>query len=88
MQGHSLNTIFKDQDFLRNEPLYFEHMGNKAIRAGKWKLVSIKKGQWELYDMSLDQTELNDLSKAYPELKKELVKKYALWWKSVISGSF
>ena len=70
-----------------------EHEGNRAVRMGKWKLVSkaiknnwtawdkvdnLEINQWELFDMEKDRTELNNLSKEYPEQ----VKKMALMWES------
>lgn len=47
--------------------LYWEHMGNKAIRHGKWKLVSVREGKWKLYDMESDGTELNNIADKYPQ---------------------
>ena len=79
MQGLSLNKVFTGGKLERSKPLYFEHMGNKGIRSGKWKLVSKKGAGWELYDMDEDRTELNNLSLKYPELVKELKAKYEKW---------
>ena len=81
MEGKSLNSLFKGEEFIRNEALYFEHLGNKGIRDGKWKLVSKKGSSWELFDMEADRTELNNLAPKYPELVKELKDKYMKWAK-------
>ena len=71
--------------------LFWEHEGNRAIRKGKWKLVSEypgtwstvrayeKKGEWELYNMEIDRTEMNDLSGQYPELVEVLSKEWQQW---------
>jgi len=56
-------------------------MGNKAIRSGKWKLVSVKKGKWELYDIEADRTELNDLVHKYPKKNEQLKTMYESWAK-------
>lgn len=62
VKGISLLPIFNNQTLTRDVPLYFQWHKGKAIRDGKWKLVSDQNGPWELYDMSIDKTETNDLS--------------------------
>ena len=47
--------------------LGWEHEGNRALRQGKWKLVSRHKQPWELFDMEADRTEQRDLAAADPE---------------------
>ena len=79
MAGRSLAPVFRGDALERDEPLFFEHQGNRGIRAGRWKLVAVKKGRWELYDMQSDRTELNDLSEKYPERVKELKALYNSW---------
>ena len=51
----------------------------KAIRKGKWKLVSDNNGPWELYDMDVDQTETIDLIEEYPVVAKELISDWERW---------
>ena len=75
----------------KSRTLCWEHEGNRAIREGKWKLVSeypgtwstVRKyetqGKWELYDMDEDRTELNNLAEQYPEKVKELNAKWQNW---------
>ena len=74
------------------ETLYLEHEGNRAVRRGKWKLVSYyseprgfttgpvgkgdRTGPWELYDMETDRVELNDLSDRKTKIKDELIEAY------------
>ena len=76
--------VFSGGDVTR-EALYFEHQADRAVRMGKWKLVSMgtrKKpytGPWRLYDLENDRTELNDLSKQYPGIKKKLKKMWRKW---------
>lgn len=86
MQGISLVPAFEGNELTRNTPLYWEHEGNRAIRTGKWKLVSrVKrnlnftkedKDQWELYDLEADRTEMIDLAGQYPERVEAMS---ALW---------
>jgi arylsulfatase len=56
--------------------LYWEHIGNAAVRRGRWKLVRDFPGDWELYDIETDRTELDDLAAREPRLVAELS---ALW---------
>lgn len=64
----------------RNEPLFWERAGNRAVRDGKWKIVSIYPSYtWELYDLETDRGETNDLAKTYPEIVNALSAKYFEW---------
>jgi arylsulfatase len=78
MEGVSLAPTFEDKP-LRERAIYWEHEGNRAIRQGKWKLVSKHPGGWELYDMENDRTELNDLAATHPDKVKELKSLYEAW---------
>lgn len=84
-----LNLIQKDK--IQPRTLCWEHEGNRAIRHGKWKLVSefpgtwstvrnyTNKGHWELYDMEDDRTEQNNLAQHFPGKVKELEKLWEKW---------
>jgi len=80
LEGRSLVPAF-DNKKIDREAIYWEHEGNKAIRVGKWKLVSRHPGKWELYDMEKDRTELNDLAGKLPEKAAELEAMYEKWAK-------
>ena len=82
MEGVSLRTFF-DEDGDAPRTLCWEHMQNRGIRDGSWKLVGARSGPWELYDMKVDPTELSDLAQVRPELAKDLVAKWAVWAKRV-----
>jgi len=78
MEGTSLRPFFAaDRETPRT--LYWEHMQNRGIRDGSWKLVAAQGGPWELYDMNADPTELNDLAASQPEPAKELAAKWLEW---------
>jgi arylsulfatase len=59
--------------------LAWEHEGNRAIREGKWKLVSLAAVPWELYDMEADREELHDLAKTQPERVNDMSRKWESW---------
>ena len=84
LEGISLVDIIKNGKGTGNDTLYWEHEGNKAIRAGKWKLVyEAEYGNWELYDMEKDRTEINDLAINYPAIVNQLLAAYEKWEKKV-----
>jgi arylsulfatase len=76
LEGKSLTPAFAGETIER-DALYWEHEGNRAIRQGKWKLVSkYSIGKWELYDIEEDRTELHDLAERYPERVEALAAKW------------
>ena len=80
-EGKSLVPAFANQ-LLERDAIYWEHEGNRALRAGDWKLVAKGPGaKWELYDIAKDRTEGNDLASAYPQRVKELTEKWEAWAK-------
>ena len=77
--GTSLVPALDDKPLAR-EAIYWEHEGNRAVRAGKWKLVAKgPAGKWELYDIEADRTEQKDL--AYKESSRvaDLASRWERW---------
>lgn len=83
VEGVSILPVIKGKPIKRNNPIFWEHEGNRAMRSGKWKIVSNVNEPWQLYDMESDRTELNDLSGRYSEKLKELLAMYEAWYKKV-----
>ena len=94
LEGESLRPIFSGQD--RNghaDGIFWEHEGNRAVRVGKWKLVSKwtasgiggrpvaepLDNRWELYDIDADRTEMHDLAKEMPEKVQEMAPMWQAW---------
>ncbi|SKC86162.1 arylsulfatase [Ohtaekwangia koreensis] len=64
----------------RSEPIFWERAGNRAVRKGKWKLVSdYEKNKWELYDLEKDRGETTDLADQNPQVVRELSFDYQQW---------
>jgi arylsulfatase len=78
LRGESLVPVLEGGARQRG-PLFWEHQGNRALRQGRWKLVSRWRGGWELYDLEADRTELSDLAAEQPERVRELVALYEAW---------
>ena len=80
MEGENLIPALKENKQVRETPIFWEHEGNRALRIGKWKIVSGFKNKtfqpWELYDMSTDRTEMHDLSTRYPDRLSEMIAEY------------
>jgi arylsulfatase A-like enzyme len=83
LPGKSLAPAFIKDNSVERSHIYFHHEGNRALRAGNYKLVNeslVNRGTendaWALYDLSVDRCEMNDLSKEMPEKCEEMQK---LW---------
>ncbi|HIG81081.1 MAG TPA: hypothetical protein EYQ62_05465, partial [Verrucomicrobiales bacterium] len=78
LEGKSLVPTFADCAIDR-EALYWEHVGNRAVRSGDWKLVANKrfrKQDWELYNLKIDRTETVNLIDQREDKAQELE---AMW---------
>ena len=88
-EGHKINPLigqsltgllFKGEPINREKPLFWELWGNRAMREGKWKLVSaFPANRWELYDLDVDRGETNNLAAKYPDVVKKLSLEYLTW---------
>jgi arylsulfatase A-like enzyme len=81
LEGASLLPIFEGKARPHPAPLFWEHEGNRAVRLGKWKLVSRDGRPWELYDMKADRTELNNLAGQQTERVRQMSGLYEGWAK-------
>jgi arylsulfatase len=78
VEGKSLLPAFAGKAVAR-EALFWEHEGNRAVRAGKWKLVAEHGKGWELYDLEADRTETTDLASKHPKRVREMAELYRRW---------
>ena len=74
--GRSLVAAFARDVTVPHDFFWWEHEGNRAIRAGDWKLVTLAKGEWELYNLATDRGEIQNLAAKNPAKAKELE---AMW---------
>jgi len=60
--------VFAQDGTVARSSLWWLHEGNRALRAGDWKIVAAGKGSpWELYDLSADRSETRNLAASQPE---------------------
>lgn len=78
-EGISLRPAFQGRRLARSRPLVWEHEGNRAIREGRWKLVSREKEPWELYDLQSDRGEQHDLARAHPGRAGRMAAAWEAW---------
>jgi arylsulfatase len=81
MEGVSLRGVFAGRPLARPQPLFWEHEGNRAVRSGRWKIVSTFPGAWELYDVTADRVEAHDVAAAHPEIVRQLSAQWDAWAK-------
>jgi arylsulfatase len=81
LEGKSILSMIQGGKGTADREFCWEHEGNRAIRKGKWKLVTLgsSKQGWELYDISVDRTESHNLAAEKPELVRELNDDYQRW---------
>lgn len=81
LPGKSLLPILfgGKEEVEREKPLCWERAGNKAVRLGKWKYVSVKDGVDELYDIENDRSERFDVAAEHPDIVDKLKKHYTEW---------
>jgi arylsulfatase len=80
VEGRSLVPILRGHERVPHETLCWYWSGNRAIRAGKWKLVWEKSARrWELFDLNADRTELDDLADHEPQRVQQMSETWLDW---------
>ncbi len=82
-EGKSLVSLLQGQSRQEHAQLFWEHLGNKAVREGDWKLVGKGKPSdlksWQLFDLASDRTEGHDLAKGHPERVQQMAQAWIQW---------
>ena len=79
MEGVSLRPALAGAPLPRSQPIFWEHEGNRAVRDGKWKLVSKLPESWALYDIEADRTEQHDLAARESERVRTMSAQWNGW---------
>ena len=77
-EGISLVPVFKGQS-PATRSIFWEHEGNRAHRAGPWKLVAKENKPWELYNIDQDRAEMHDLAATEPERVQSMAAAWEAW---------
>ena len=85
LDGKSLAPILAGNNREGHEKLFWEHIGNRAVRQGNWKLVFDGKNakEWELYNLETDPTEIRNLVSRHPGKVKKLRLIWEEWAENV-----
>ncbi|MBC7337157.1 MAG: hypothetical protein H5U01_12955 [Clostridia bacterium] len=78
--GKSIVPLFTKDGTVEHDFFWFLHEGNRAIRAGDWKLVAARGDPWELYNLAEDRGETNNLATKLPEKVAELESLWNRLW--------
>ncbi len=78
-EGVSLARVFEGDVLEARPPIYWEFVGNRAVRDGDMKLVANRSQNWELYQMVEDRTELDDLAGSLTDKRERLAAMYDAW---------
>jgi arylsulfatase A-like enzyme len=79
LEGVSVAPVLRGVPWKGHDYLFWEHVGHRAVRHGKWKLVAERGREWELYDLQADRSELENLAAEKPDRVKELAGQYRRW---------
>ena len=79
LQGESLLSLLRGKAWAREQPIFWEHEGNAAVRLGQFKLVRLHNCDWDLYDMEADRTELRNLIGTSSKFEADLIGHYHRW---------
>jgi arylsulfatase A-like enzyme len=82
LPGKSLLPVFAGSAPVVNRegPIFWERAGNRAVRKGKWKIVSTYPAyKWELYNLETDRGETTDLASERTDIVNELSADYFKW---------
>ena len=81
MEGMNLRAALDGRPLNRPHPLFWEHEGNRAVRSGNWKIVSVYPEAWELYDIAADRVERHNVAARHPDVVKRLSDEWDAWAK-------
>lgn len=79
LQAESFLCLLSGEDWYRQQPIFFEHGGNRAIRLDNLKLVKMYGHDWERYTMDTGRTEFSNIAGRNAPLEEGLLKRCQDW---------
>ena len=84
MRGQDFSSLFRSAPFHRQRPLFWEHVGWRAVRDGQWKAVFDQQDkQWMLFDFHDDPFEENDIANTNTQRLTSLSTAWEAWSKEM-----
>lgn len=68
-----LPTLLGKGEQKRHEFLYWEYLGQVAVRRNNWKAYMSRKQRWQLFNLDADSLEEKDLASEHPEILMEMI---------------
>jgi arylsulfatase len=82
--GRSIVPAFAADRPLPGRSLWWLHEGNRAFRAGDWKIVAAgTNAPWELYDLEVDRSERTNRIGDFPERARSLGTAWTNQWQAI-----
>ncbi|WP_369372885.1 arylsulfatase [Promicromonospora sp. Populi] len=78
MSGVSMLDQWRGEPAIER-PLFWEHLGNSAVRHGPWKLVREAGRPWELYRIEADRGEAHDVAAQHADVVTRLEHCWEVW---------
>jgi len=79
MTGESFDLFMNGKMFVRQRPVFREHLGWRAVRHENWKAVAAPGSPWSLFDLETDLAETQDLSDQQKDVLESLTTGWQLW---------
>lgn len=99
LDGRSLVPLLNDPQASWDDRVLFTHVGrwergkageakyrNCSLRNSRFQMISLSKTSepaWQLFDLQNDPSEKTDVLARFPEVAKDLEKRYDAWWESL-----
>ncbi|MEM7231556.1 MAG: arylsulfatase [Planctomycetota bacterium] len=82
-EGTSLVPVLEGKKRTVPEYLFWENLGHKSVRQGRWKLLgygdSSATEKWELYDLERDRAETKNIAAAHPDRVRQMSRAWVEW---------
>ncbi len=80
--GESFLPLLKDENWQRQNPLYFQFMDNRAIRTPQWTMAEVDGSGWELFQADKDPLECKNVAGSNPIIVATLEAQWLNWWQT------
>jgi len=89
VRGQDVSSLISGRTIERDNPVFREHLGWKAVRDGRWKAVfDPYQKKWMLYDLQEDPAEVRDIAGQKPEHLAMMVESWQQWSDEVGTDGF